>query len=172
MAIDGLVRDFFRRHPQGVGVAVNPGLCSRFSRVDNGELQWVDVDPPAIAALKCAVLRTPPRHAIAAACGPCCRGWLDAVTSVPMPLLFVHQGAARMGDEFPDHFDRIVARAPRGTEYILDYDARLPLRPSALGGDRASLELARQDGSTLRYPRAKLVPSHEYAAPVIHLRFV
>lgn len=162
MVIDGIVRDFFRRNPNGVAAAIHPGLCSRFSRVDNGELQWVDIDTPAVASLKCAVLRTPSRHAIAAACGPCCRDWLDAVASVPTPLLFVHQGAARRAEEFADHFDRIVGRVAAGTEYVLDYDARLPVRPSALARERASLELACAGGAALRYPRARLVAPDEY----------
>jgi O-methyltransferase involved in polyketide biosynthesis len=160
MVIDGIVRDFFVRHPDGVAVALHPGLCSRFSRVDDGALQWVDIDAPAIAALKCELLRTPDRHAVASVCGPCCRGWLDSIAAAEAPILFVHEGAATRAGDFVSQFDRIVHRAPRGAEYVLDFDVRLPLRAS--GREGASLELFTADGSALRYPRAKLVRPTEY----------
>ncbi|MBL9026332.1 MAG: hypothetical protein JNL21_29320 [Myxococcales bacterium] len=162
IAIDGIVRDFFARNPSGIAVAFHPGLCSRFSRVDNGELSWIDIDAPDIARLQCATLRTPARHAIATTCPSCRLGWLDAVDTAGVPFLFVHQGAARAAERFAAHFDGLVQRAPVGSEYVLDYDARLPLRPSRLGHDRASLELAAPDGSVIRYPRAKVITPESY----------
>jgi len=164
MVIDGIVRDFFARHPRGVAVALYPGLCSRFSRVDNGTLQWVDIDTPEIATLQCALQRTPPRHAIASGCGLCCSGWLDAIGGDPSPTLIVHQGAARAPAAFADHFEAVVSRIRPGTEYVLDYDARLPIRPSTLAPGRASVELAIADGGVLRYPRAKWVAPDAYPA--------
>jgi O-methyltransferase involved in polyketide biosynthesis len=162
MVIDGIVRDFFVRHPGGVAVALHPGLCSRFSRVDDGELQWVDIDAPAVAALKCELLRTPDRHAVASVCGPCCRGWLDSIAGADAPIIFVQEGAATRAGDFVSQFDRIVHRAPRGAEYVLGFDARLPLRTS--GREGASLELLAADGSALRYPRAKVIQAGEYRA--------
>lgn len=169
MAIDDVVRDFFYRNRGGIAIALYPGLCSRFSRIDDGELSWVDIDTPDIAALKCATLPAPPRHAIAATCG-CPRGWLNAIGSAGMPILFVHQGAARAADQFAAHFDGIIRFAPVGSEYVLDYDARLPLRSSRTEAQPGCLEIPASDGSIIRYPRAKLLAAESPA--VAHLRLV
>jgi O-methyltransferase involved in polyketide biosynthesis len=171
MAIDDIVRDFFHRNRGGIAIAFHPGLCSRFSRIDDGELSWVDIDTPEIAALKCATLESPPRHAIAASCG-CPRGWLSAVGSAGMPILFVHQGAARAADRFAAHFDGIVRFAPVGSEYVLDYDARLPLRSSSTAARLGCLEIPSEDGSVVRYPRAKLVAVESRQSSVAHVRLV
>lgn len=170
MAIDGIVKHFFERHPDGMAVALHPGLCSRFSRLDNGGLQWIDVDPPAIAELKCRLLRTPARHVIAAACSLTCKGWVKALsTAHDVPMIVIHQGASKGSAAFVPLFDQIVRTMPSGTEYVVDYDARLPLRPAspaAQAGRRAgtSLELPAPGGMTVRYPRVRFVPQTEYGA--------
>lgn len=180
-AIDEIVREFFSKNPDGVGIALQPGLCSRFSRVDNGCLQWVDIDPPALAELKCSVLRTPSRHLIATSCGLSCRGWLDAVDSAhDAPILLVHQGAMKAAEQLPALFDRLVRRAPARLEYVADYDARAPLLGSSSA--RPGLQLVGQDGTVHAYPRAKLmtlsapvrtlVGELPPASSVVHLSFV
>lgn len=162
-AIDEVVREFFTKNPDGVAIGLQPGLCSRFCRVDNGCLQWVDVDPPALAELKCSVMRTPARHMIAASCGLSCRGWMDAVDSAhDAPILVVHQGAMKSPEQLPNLFDQLARRAPAGLQYVADYDLRAPLLGS-VDARHPSLQIVTDDGTTHRYPRAKLVP---LSAPV------
>lgn len=48
--IDGWIRDFLREHPAGIVVEIAPGLDGRFDRVDNGQVQWFEVEPAAALA--------------------------------------------------------------------------------------------------------------------------
>ncbi len=49
---DRYARDFLRRHPQAVVVHIGCGLDSRFERVDNGEVEWYDLDLPEVIELR------------------------------------------------------------------------------------------------------------------------
>ncbi|MEW5820378.1 MAG: class I SAM-dependent methyltransferase [Cyanobacteriota bacterium] len=49
---DGIVIEFFKRNPEGLAIQLGSGLCSRFKRVDNGKLKWVDLDLPEVIELK------------------------------------------------------------------------------------------------------------------------
>lgn len=180
-AIDEIVREFFTHNPDGVGIGLQPGLCSRFCRVDNGCLQWVDMDPPALAELKCSVMRTPARHMIAASCGLSCRGWMDAVDSAhDAPILLVHQGAMKSAEQLPNLFDQLARRAPRGLQYVADYDVRAPLLGTT--GRYPGLRLVTADGTAHHYPRAKIVPPSApvrtllselpTSSSVVHLSFI
>ncbi len=47
---DVWVRDFLAEHPGGTVVELGTGLNTRFERVDNGTVHWIDLDlPPAFA---------------------------------------------------------------------------------------------------------------------------
>ena len=45
-------RDFLSRHPEAVVVHIGCGLDSRFERVDNGRVEWYDLDLPEVIALR------------------------------------------------------------------------------------------------------------------------
>ena len=45
---DRQARDFLARHPDAVVVHVGCGLDSRFERVDNGRVEWYDLDLPEV----------------------------------------------------------------------------------------------------------------------------
>jgi O-methyltransferase involved in polyketide biosynthesis len=49
---DRYTRDFLSRHPQAVVVHIGCGLDSRFERVDNGQVEWYDLDFPEVIALR------------------------------------------------------------------------------------------------------------------------
>jgi O-methyltransferase involved in polyketide biosynthesis len=51
-AIDERVRNFIETHPKALIVNLGAGLCTRFSRVDNGEIRWYEIDFPEVMALK------------------------------------------------------------------------------------------------------------------------
>lgn len=44
--LDTWVRDFLAGHPAGTVVDIGTGLNSRFERVDNGQVHWIDLDLP------------------------------------------------------------------------------------------------------------------------------
>lgn len=49
---DKYVRDFLTRHPEGVVVHIGCGLDTRFERVDNGQVEWFDLDMPDVIELR------------------------------------------------------------------------------------------------------------------------
>ncbi len=49
---DTYVRDFLTRNPQGVVVHIGCGLDTRFDRVDNGRVEWFDLDVPDVVELR------------------------------------------------------------------------------------------------------------------------
>jgi len=50
--IDRYARDFLNRHPKSVVVHIGCGLDSRFERVDNGLVEWYDLDLPEVIRLR------------------------------------------------------------------------------------------------------------------------
>jgi len=49
---DRYALDFLRRRPEAVVVHIGCGLDSRFERVDNGLVEWYDLDLPHVMALR------------------------------------------------------------------------------------------------------------------------
>ena len=49
---DRYARDFLDRHPGAVVVHLGCGLDSRFERVDNGYVEWYDLDLPEVIDLR------------------------------------------------------------------------------------------------------------------------
>jgi O-methyltransferase involved in polyketide biosynthesis len=49
---DGRVREFLSRYPDGVVVHFGCGLDTRFERVDDGRVQWFDLDLPEVIELR------------------------------------------------------------------------------------------------------------------------
>lgn len=168
MIVDRLVRDYFERNPFGLAIALNAGLCTRFSRIDNGTLRWVELDPPHVAEFKCAhrLGHASDRHSVARCCSIACTGWMDCLRGAgDVPTLLIAEGAlARQPHELVDAFlTRASLRLARGTELILDHEAsplRIPPR------SRACLELPTLDGAVARYPRLRPFGGDE-AAPAL-----
>jgi O-methyltransferase involved in polyketide biosynthesis len=49
---DRHARDFISHHPQAVVVHIGCGFDSRFERVDNGQIEWFDLDLPEVIELR------------------------------------------------------------------------------------------------------------------------
>lgn len=171
MVIDNLVREFFETRPDGLAVALLPGLCSRFSRVDNGVLRWLDLEPADVAAFKSELFRTPNRHVIAQCCSIACSGWMKRLQGAgTMPVILVAQGGFRraplpLRDRF---FTNASALLPPGTELVLEYDAAAPLRPSSLRSGGASLSALDASGEWAVYPRIRFLKSSEHDPRIEH----
>jgi O-methyltransferase involved in polyketide biosynthesis len=50
--IDNITRDFLSRHGEAAVVHLGCGLDSRFERVDNGRVEWYDLDLPEVIELR------------------------------------------------------------------------------------------------------------------------
>lgn len=168
MVVDGLVRHYFERNPDGLAIALSPGLCTRFSRVDNGSLRWVSLDPPAVAEFKRAhrvYQQAPDRHVIAACCSPACTRWMDVLRDArDVPTLVIAEGLSQQ--EPPGFVEALLtlasARLPRGTELVLDGEPRSAQGAPPRRAASASLELTSADGSSTRFPRLRHVRDGEY----------
>ena len=75
---DQCVRAFLVEHPHGVVVDIGCGLNTRFYRLDNGLVEWYDLDLPEVIALRKRLLDETPRcHFIG--CSALDPAWLDVV---------------------------------------------------------------------------------------------
>ena len=90
---DRYARDFLARHPDAVVVHIGCGLDSRFERVDNGQVEWYDLDLPHVIDL-CRKLNggEVDRHHLLG-CSVLDNAWLEAVSAHrPRPFLFLAEG--------------------------------------------------------------------------------
>ncbi len=89
---DRHARAFLARHPGGVIVEIGCGLDTRFYRVDNGQVEWYDLDLPEVMALRQTLIgETPRSHCLAASAFDF--AWLDLVRhAAHRPCLFLAEG--------------------------------------------------------------------------------
>jgi O-methyltransferase involved in polyketide biosynthesis len=90
---DDHVRDFLNRNPDTVVVHVGCGLDTRFERVDNGRVEWFDLDLPDVMELrrKLVSIESDRYHPLAASVFD--DGWMDEVSRYkPCPFMFVAEG--------------------------------------------------------------------------------
>jgi O-methyltransferase involved in polyketide biosynthesis len=87
---DRYARDFLSRHPQSVVVHIGCGLDSRFERVDNGRVEWVDLDLPDVIELRRVLFgEEGDRHHLLG-CSVLEEAWLEAVKAyAPRFFLFL-----------------------------------------------------------------------------------
>ncbi|MBX3233468.1 MAG: hypothetical protein KIT84_37855 [Labilithrix sp.] len=163
MEIDDVAREFFERHPHGLGIGFFSGLCTRFSRIDNGLLRWIDVEVPGVAQFLADTQCADPHHLITACCGVACNAWMRRLAQIPT-LVAVQGGFVGAPRSAIETFFVNVSRAcDAGVEIVCDFDERAPLRARPSG----VLELLTEEGSWARFPRLRFVRA---AGSLAHLR--
>lgn len=91
--LDRLVRTFLTLHEEGVVVHIGCGLDTRFERVDNGEVEWYDLDLPPVIELRQELMEEPCRRHHLLATSAFEEEWLHEVgLHKPRPLLFLAEG--------------------------------------------------------------------------------
>ena len=89
---DRQARDFLARHPAAVVVHIGCGLDTRFERVDNGQVDWYDLDLPEVINLRRQLLAETARCRFIG-CSVFDRAWLDSVSlHAGRPFLFLAEG--------------------------------------------------------------------------------
>jgi O-methyltransferase involved in polyketide biosynthesis len=98
--LDRRARTFMARHRKAVVVHIGCGLDARFERVDDGEIEWFDLDLPEVLAMrKEFVGGEGPRHHLLAS-SVFDKGWLDIVAAHrPLPMLFLAEGVLMYFEE-------------------------------------------------------------------------
>jgi len=91
--VDRCARDFLARHPQAVVVHVGCGLDTRFERVDNGRVEWYDLDLPEVIELRRKLIGGEGERQHLLSCSVLDNGWLDRVSlQGARPFLFLAEG--------------------------------------------------------------------------------
>ena len=113
---DRQARDFLKRHPDAVTVHIGCGLDTRFKRVDNGEVEWYDVDLPDVIELRRKLIGEDSVRQHFLGCSVLDDDWLDRVSvHAKRPFLFLAEGVfmyftevqvkrllLRLRDRFPE----------------------------------------------------------------------
>jgi O-methyltransferase involved in polyketide biosynthesis len=85
---DEWVRQFVEQHPSGTVVEIGAGLNTRFERLDNGRIHWVDMDLPDAAALRARYFTDNARRVTVGA-SVLDSPWMDVVKRFPPPYFLV-----------------------------------------------------------------------------------
>ncbi len=91
--IDRRARDFLARHPDAVVVHIGCGLDARFNRVDNGQVEWYDLDLPNVVSLRCRLMGGGEGRYHLAGCSVLEQTWVESVkTRQGRPVLILAEG--------------------------------------------------------------------------------
>ena len=141
--LDAVARAFLAEHPNGVIVHLGCGLDSRFWRVDNGQVEWYDLDMPPVIELRRKFYADHERyHLIASSVTDL--DWMNVVAAEDRPVLIVAEGLLmylneadvkrlflRLREGFPgcrlvaDVFSRMTARSAAKHPSLQQTGARL-----------------------------------------------
>jgi methyltransferase (TIGR00027 family) len=132
--IDRQTRSFLARNAPAVVVHVGCGLDSRFERVDDGRVDWYDLDLPEVVALRRSLLAEEGGRHHLLATSVLDHGWMDEVGAhLPRPFLFVAEGVFMYLEE---RELRALLRALRerfpGSELLFDAFSPLLVRANNL----------------------------------------
>lgn len=144
--LDAGTETFIRRHPRAVVINLGAGLSTRFSRLDNGSIHWVEVDLPDVIALRRLFFRETRRYRCVA--GSVTEpGTLDALEAGRLPVLIIAEGLFMYfaEEEVRAIFERLCKRFP-GAEMLLEM-----LAPCALGLGKYDPCLSRIAGGRLEF---------------------
>jgi O-methyltransferase involved in polyketide biosynthesis len=83
--MDRYTRDFLSRHPEAVVVHIGCGLDSRFERVDNGRVEWYDLDLPDVIGLRRKFIGDEGERYHLLGCSVLEDAWLEAVMGLLRP---------------------------------------------------------------------------------------
>ncbi|MEN6409781.1 MAG: class I SAM-dependent methyltransferase, partial [Anaerolineaceae bacterium] len=90
---DSHVRNFLARNPEGVVVHIGCGLDTRFERVDNGRVEWFDLDLPEVMALRQQLIQNENKRYHPLAASALEDAWMDEVSRFHAgPFLFIAEG--------------------------------------------------------------------------------
>ena len=85
------VRNFLAENPGGSVIELGTGLNTRFERVDNGAVHWIDLDLPDTIALRRRFFADTDRRQMVAA-SLTDDSWRDTVRELPGPYFFLADG--------------------------------------------------------------------------------
>jgi O-methyltransferase involved in polyketide biosynthesis len=100
LEFDRQVRDFLTRHPDAVVMHIGCGLDSRFERVDNGKVEWYDLDLPEVIEQRRKFIGDEGKRYHLLADSVFDSAWLDKVSvHRQRPFLFLAEGVLMYFEE-------------------------------------------------------------------------
>jgi O-methyltransferase involved in polyketide biosynthesis len=108
---DYWVSGFLAEHPGGTVVEIGTGLNTRFDRVDNGQVHWIDLDLPDVIELRRRFFADSGRRRMVAA-SVLDQDWLPMVQDSPGPYMFVADGVLAYLAQAPQVITRIAEQFP------------------------------------------------------------
>ena len=129
--LDAATRAFLVEHPNGVVLHLGCGLDSRFWRVDNGQVEWYDLDMPLVIELRQQFYADHERyHLIASSVTDL--EWVDRVVAAGRPVLVVAEGLLMyLGEADVKRLLLRLREAFPGCRLIADVFSRLTARSAA-----------------------------------------
>jgi O-methyltransferase involved in polyketide biosynthesis len=128
---DEYVQSFLKENPDGILVNIGCGMDSRFHRVDNGRMTFIDLDLPEMIEFKKKFYEETDRyHFIAASVFD--YGWMDQVTRIEKrPVLFMAEGVFMYldGEKVKDLILKLQSRFPESElvcEVVTEFFTRKP----------------------------------------------
>jgi O-methyltransferase involved in polyketide biosynthesis len=128
MLLDRATRDFMNRNPESVVVNLGAGLDTRFSRLDNGKIDWYDLDLPNAIELRRNFFEESDRyHLVGKSLFDF--SWMDGIKVDGRPVLLIAEGLLMYFDqaEVKSLFLELCQRFP-GAEMLFEM-----LAPAAVG---------------------------------------
>jgi O-methyltransferase involved in polyketide biosynthesis len=90
---DNHVRQFLQRNPEAVVVHIGCGLDTRFERVDDGRVEWFDLDLPDVMALRQKLIESQCSRYHTLAASVFDEDWLEEVSRLkPRSFMFIAEG--------------------------------------------------------------------------------
>src|SRR5512139_2146312 len=97
---DRFAQDFLVRYPEAVVVHIGCGLDTRFERVDNGQVEWYDLDLPDVIQLRRKLVGGEGVRHRFLACSVLDNAWLNEMFAHRQrPVLFLAEGIFMYFDE-------------------------------------------------------------------------
>ena len=129
--LDAVARAFLAEHGNGVILHLGCGLDSRFWRVDDGQVEWYDLDMPPVIELRRQFYAEQERyHLIASSVTDL--DWTNAVATVNRPVLIVAEGLLMYLDEANvKHLFLRLREVFPGCRLIADVFSRMTARSAA-----------------------------------------
>lgn len=129
--LDAVTRDFLAAHADPVVLQLGCGLDSRFWRVDDGRVNWYDLDLPPVIALRRQLLAGNERHHLIAA-SVTDMSWMEIVALDGRPVLVLAEGLLMyLGETDVRRLVRGLQETFPGCRLIADVFSRQTARSAA-----------------------------------------